>query len=436
MSGVHAHHELPGDAGSHKSRLVRRYWFDVPLWMRILGAMVVGAVVGLILGEAAIGLKWIGDLFVRLIRMLVIPLVFVTIVAGVAAMADIRRLGSIGVKTISLYLLTTLFSATLGLGLGTLVRPGAGVVLAGVSPDAAVLTPISMAEQFMRIVPVNPVAALAEGDILAVIFFALFFGVAILSAGETARPLVRGFDAAVAVMLKATYFVMEAAPFGVFALIAWAMGNGGPEAFLSVFRLGICVVVGCVLVVLVIHGGLIRLIARLPAIPFYRDIVDVIVVAFSTSSSAATLPVSMRVAQRNLGVSSIVASTALPIGTTMSMDGTALYVGLLAMFSAQVFGIELSLLQYLMVVAVTTLVAIGAAPIPSAALFLLAGVLQVIGVSLEQTAVIVGFILPFDRILDMTRTVPNCTGDLAVAVTVARWEKDLDKEVYMAKPVE
>lgn len=415
---------------------VRRMWFDVPLWRRIVGAMVMGALVGFIWGEGAANIKWIGDIFIRLIRMLVVPLVFATIVSGVAAMVDIKRLGSIGVKTLGLYLTTTLLSAALGLAIGTVLEPGTGVDLAGVVPQDSVSEPISVVQQFIAIIPLNPFEALARGDILAVIFFAILVGAGILAVGEPSRPLVAAFDAGVAVMLKVTYFVMEVAPFGVFALIAWVMGTSGPDAFVHIFLLAVCVLVGCSLQLLLIHGGLVRLLAGLPIVPFFRDITDVIIVAFSTSSSSATLPIAMHVAEQNLGVSPVVASTSLPIGTTISMDGTALYVGLLTMFSAQIFGVDLSFVDYLTVIAVTGLVAIGSAPIPSASLFLLAGVLQVIGVSVEQTAIVVGFILPFDRILDMMRTVPNCTGDLSVAVVVARWEGELDEVVYLQRPVE
>nr|WP_314187358.1 dicarboxylate/amino acid:cation symporter [uncultured Brevundimonas sp.] len=411
--------------------LLRRWWFDIPLWQRILAALVLGAVLGFFWGEGVTQIKWIGDIFVRLIRMLVVPLVFVTIVAGMSAMGDITRLGSIGGKTLALYLFTTLLSACLGLFIGGLLKPGVGVDLAGVVPQVMATGSTSLAEQFISIVPTNPIASLAQGEILSVIFFALLLGAGILAVGDAARPVVSLFDAGSQILLKVTHFVMETAPFGVLALIAWVMGTSGPSAFFHVFILAVCVLIGCTVQILFIHGGVVRLLARLPVLPFFHGIIDVVVVAFSTSSSAATLPVSMRVAVRNLGVSPIVASTALPIGTTVSMDGTAMYVGLLTMFAAQIFGVSLDLGQFVAVILVTTLVAVGSAPIPSASLFLLAGVLQVIGVTAEQTALIVGFILPFDRILDMMRTVPNCTGDLAVAVTVARAEEELDRGVYM-----
>lgn len=411
-------------------------WFGTALWKRILLGLVLGVVTGLVLQERAADIKWLGDAFVRLIRMLVVPLVFVTIVAGVAAMAEPRRLGAIGLKTIGLYFGLMLIASALGLTIGTVLQPGLGVDLSAAVPVVTGAPPPSFAETLMNIIPLNPIAAMSSGDVLAVIFFALLLGIGILVVGAPADPLRRVFDAGSAVMLQITYFVMEMAPFGVFALIAWVTGTSGPAAFVSVFKLALCVVIGCAVQTLLVHGGLIRLVARLPVRPFFRDVTDAIVVAFTTSSSSATLPVAMRVAQRNLGISPTVASTTLPIGVTLSMDGTAMYVALLAMFAAQVFGVDLTMVDYLMVILTTTLVAIGTAPVPSASLFILAAVLSVIGINAEQTALIVGFILPFDRPLDMMRTVPNCTSDLSVAVVVARSENELDEASYLARPVE
>jgi len=411
-------------------------WFGTALWKRILLGLVLGVITGLVLQERAADIKWLGDAFVRLIRMLVVPLVFVTIVAGVAAMAEPRRLGAIGLKTIGLYFGLMLIASALGLAIGTVLQPGLGVDLSAAVPVVTGAPPPSFAETLMNIIPLNPIAAMGSGDVLAVIFFALLLGIGILVVGAPADPLRRVFDAGSAVMLQITYFVMEMAPFGVFALIAWVTGTSGPAAFVSVFKLALCVVIGCAIQTLLVHGALIRLLARLPVRPFFRDVTDAIVVAFTTSSSSATLPVAMRVAQRNLGISPTVASTTLPIGVTLSMDGTAMYVALLAMFAAQVFGVDLTMVDYLMVILTTTLVAIGTAPVPSASLFILAAVLSVIGIGAEQTALIVGFILPFDRPLDMMRTVPNCTSDLSVAVVVARSENELDEASYLARPVE
>lgn len=423
----------PGRGGLR--RYARRFWFDIPLWARIIIGLAGGVAAGLLLRESAVNLKWMGDVFVRLIRMLVVPLIFVSVVAGVASMADPSRLGRIGGRTLALYLGVMLVASAVGLTLGALIKPGVGVDLTGVTPET-IDQAKPLGQAMLEIIPINPIAALAAGDTLSVIFFALLLGLGVLVVGEEARPLKAVFDSASSLMLRLVHFVMELAPFGVFGLIAWVVGTSGPGAFLSIFKLALCVILGCAVQTIIIHGGLLRLLARLPVLPFFRDIADAIVVALSTSSSSATLPVAMRVAQTNLGVSPTVASTVLPLGVTLSMDGTALYIGLLATFSAQVFGVHLELADYLAIMAVTTLVALGTAPVPSASLFLLAAVLSVIGLGPEQTALIVGFILPFDRPLDMLRTVPNCTSDLSVCVAVARWEDELDMAAYVAKPVE
>jgi Na+/H+-dicarboxylate symporter len=427
--------QSPEERARDLAGLIDRYWLQITLWKRILLGLVLGAALGLIIGEHAVAIKWVGDLFVRLIRMIVTPLVFFSIVSGIAGMGDVKRLGSIGARTLVMYLALTVVAVSVGLSLGTLFQPGAGMDFAGTAPQVLGAAP-TLGEYLMSIVPLNPFAALNEGNIPAIIFFAILIGLGIVILGEPAAPAVRLFQIGSDIMLVLVRVIMELAPFGVFALVAWVMGTSGPSTFVHVFLLALALVLGCAIQTLIVHGGVIRLIARLPAVPFFRDIADAVIVAFSTSSSAAVLPVAMRVAEKNLGVSHTVASTTLPLGTTLSMDGTALYVALLAVFSAQAFGVEMTAAQYLMVGLVCVVVAVGTAPVPSASLFMLAAVLQAIGLSAEQTALVVGFILPFDRILDMTRTVPNATSDLVVAVTVAKWEGELDEVAYRATPVE
>lgn len=424
--------ERPTDAAAVDARrpgFLTRWWFGVPLWKRILGALVLGAVVGLVWGEGAAQIRWIGDLFVRLIRMLVAPLVFVIIAAGVAALGDTRRLGSVGVKTIAMYVTTSAIAVCLGLAVATLLQPGAGADFSGVAPQA-VGAPKPPGEIFIAIVPANPIAALAQGDTLAIIFFAVLVGAGVLVAGEQGRPVGQLLASASEVMLRIVGFIMETAPFGVFALIAVVMGANGPETFVNVFQLGLCVVIGSAIQTLVTHGAIVRGLAWLPLLPFYRGAADAIMVGFSTSSSSATLPVAIKVAEQNLGIKPSIASTVLPLGATIGMDGTAMYVAMLTMFSAQAFGIDLSLAGYGLVALTTTLVAMGVAPVPSGSLFVLAAVLNVIGVTPEQTAIIVGFILPFDRPLDMIRTIPNVTSDLSIATAVARWEGEIDVDAY------
>ena len=265
---------------------------------------------------------------------------------------------------------------------------------------------------------------------LAIILFSLLVGVGIIMAGKKARAAGEVMDAGAEVMLKIAAMVMSLAPSGVFALVAYAAGTLGPAALANLALLAGIVYAGCLAQIVLVHGGLIRFGLRLPAIRFFRGIFDAQAVAYSTASSSATLPVTLTCVERNLGVRNTVASSVLPLGATINMDGTAMYLGVIAMFSAQVFGIDIGLTDYLLIALTVTLVSIGAAGIPSAGLFLLATVLNVFGVSDAQTGLIIGFILPFDRVLDMARTAVNVTGDAAVAVAVAKWEGELDEDVF------
>jgi Na+/H+-dicarboxylate symporter len=408
-------------------------WFKITLWKRILGALILGLIVGLIWGEGANSIRWMGDIFVRSIRMLVVPLIFTTLVAGVVAMGDARRLGSIGLKAFALYLGTTALAITIGLIFGTIMQPGVGVDLSGAEAQT-LSTTTTLAERLISMIPINPIAALAEGNILAVIVFAILIGIGIIMVGDEAKVLKDLFNAGSEVMLKLTFVVMELAPFGVFALIAWVAGTQGATTLLKVVTLAVAVYLACIVHIVVVQFGMVKFFARMPVLPFARGAVDPQLLAYSTSSSAATLPATMAAAEENLGIGVPVRSSVLPLGATVNMDGTALYVGIVALFSAQAFGVPLELSDYLIIGLTTTLVSIGTASVPSASLFLLAAVLTSIGISAEQTAIIVGFILPFDRVLDMMRTVVNVTGDLAVATVVAKSENELDEETYNAAP--
>ncbi|HAT57290.1 MAG TPA: dicarboxylate/amino acid:cation symporter [Gammaproteobacteria bacterium] len=405
-------------------------WFAIALWKRILLALVLGVIVGMIWGPGASTISWLGDLFVRLIRMVVVPLVFVTLVSGVVAMGDPAKLGSLGAKTLAVYMLTTLAAIVIGLVLAAVLQPGVGVDLSAAAPTA-VQEAIPLSERLLSIVPSNPIAALAEGNILAIIFFALLVGVSVLTIGEKGKPVADLMDSSSEMMLRITHWVMEVAPFGVFALIAAVAGTQGVAALLDVLTLALAVVLACLIHVIVVHGiGIVKLTLGLSPVKFFKGARDALLVAFSTSSSSATLPVSMSVAEDNLGIKPVVASTVLPLGATINMDGTALYVGIVSVFAAQAFGIDLSLADYAIVAGSTTLVSIGTAGVPGASLFLMAAVMGAIGITPEQIAIVIGFILPFDRPLDMLRTSVNICGDLSVATAVANWEGEFDREIF------
>ncbi len=405
-------------------------WFAIALWKRILLALVLGVIVGMIWGPGASTISWLGDLFVRLIRMVVVPLVFVTLVSGVVAMGDPAKLGSLGAKTLAVYMLTTLAAFVIGLVLAAALQPGVGVDLSAAAPTAVQET-IPLSERLLSIVPSNPIAALAEGNILAIIFFALLVGVSVLMIGEKGKPVADLMESSSEMMLRITHWVMEVAPFGVFALIAAVAGTQGVAALLDVLTLALAVVLACLIHVIVVHGiGIIKLTLGLSPVTFFKGARDAMLVAFSTSSSSATLPVSMSVAEDNLGIKPVVASTVLPLGATINMDGTALYVGIVSVFAAQAFGIDLSLTDYAIVAGSTTLVSIGTAAVPGASLFLMAAVMGAIGITPEQIAIVIGFILPFDRPLDMLRTVVNICGDLSVATAVANWEGEFERDIF------
>jgi Na+/H+-dicarboxylate symporter len=410
-----------------------RGWFRIPLWKRVAGGLAAGLLIGLFWPSAAPHIAFLGEVFVRLIRMLVAPIVLITITAGVTSLGDPKRLGSLGGRTVLLFLGTTVIAVALGMAIGVLLHPGVGANLGGAVPKALGETK-SVADQLIGIVPLNVVDALAKGDMLALIFVAILLGVGTISAGEAGQPLARVFQSFSAVMLRIVGIVMEATPFGVCALIANSVAANGAAVFVHVGWLALCVVLGSALQVLLVHGALIRLVARLPVLPFFRGIVDALVVAFSTASSSATLPVAMRVAGDKLGVRKPVFMTVLPLGAAVGKDGTAMYVGLLSIFSLQALGVALQPGDYGIILLTATLAAFGTAPVPSASLFMLAAVLAAVGVGVDQTALIVGFVLPFDRLLDMTRTVASASANLAVTTTVARLEGELDEATYRAPP--
>jgi Na+/H+-dicarboxylate symporter len=409
-----------------------RGWLAIPLWKRVLGALLLGLVFAIVWPDATPAVAFLGELFVRAIRMLVAPIVLVTIAAGITALGDPKRIGGLGGRTIGLFALTTAIAVSVGMAVATLIRPGEGAPLGTAAPHA--LGPeVTPYDQLIGIVPLNIFDALAKGDMLALIFVAILTGVGTLVAGEAGKPFAALLQSASAVLLRIVGIVMEATPFGVFALIANAVAANGAAMFVNVGWLAVAVLIGSAVQIVLVHSLMLRLLARVPVLPFFRGVIDALVVAFSTASSSATLPVAMRVAEKNLGIARPVYSTTLPLGASIGKDGTAMYVGLLSMFGLQAFGVELTPAVYGLVLLTGALAAFGTAPVPSASLFMLAAVLSAVGVAPEQTALLVGYVLPFDRLLDMTRTVPSASANLTVATRVARWEGELDETVYRAR---
>lgn len=440
-------------------------WTNITLWKRVLAGLALGLIAGLairygmgtettidgetIWASAAFGERWLqpfGQAFVDLIKMLVVPLIIVTLISGVTAMGDPSKLGGLGAMTIGLYMVTTAFAVTIGLVMGTLLQPGAGVDFATAQSEAigdvqsrveagTAAANASVLNKLFAVIPDNIFIAMtdgATGNVLQIIFFSLFFGAACLLAGEKAEPLVKVIDSAAEVMLKFTVMIMELAPIGVFFLMAWVMSTRGLGVLDNLALLTVALYASCFIHMFFVHGlGIVKGVLRLPIIQFFRGIRDAQVVAFSTASSAGTLPVTITSVNENLGVNKSVASSVLPVGATINMDGTAIYLGLIALFAAQAIpGVEMSLADYFTVAIAATAASIGAAAIPSAGLLLAYAVLGVIGVSEQDALLIIAFIFPFDRLLDMMRTVTNVTGDAAVASAVAKWEGELDEDIF------
>ena len=361
--------------------------------------------------------------------MLVVPLIFFSIVAGVASIGDLRKLGAVGWRALLLFVVTGQIAVWLGLGLGAFFGPGRGVdtsaIERGPTPEPNQATAIDM---ILSIVPENPVQVMATAQVLPLIVFALLVGFGIVMAKEQGEPAARVFDSGAVVMQKVTAIVMELTPFGVFALMAWVAGTLGTDALFALARLVALNYAGCLIIILVVYVAIIRFLAKLPVADFFRGMVDAIAVAYSTASSNATLPVTLRCTQRNLGVSRPVSSFVVSLGATINMDGTAMYLGLATVFGAQLFGIDLSLGDYVLISVLATLGSVGAAGIPGAGLIMMAMVFGAVGVPLETIAFVAGV----DRIMDMMRTATNVTGDGAVVTAVAVMTGEIDREEMMS----
>ncbi len=411
------------------------WWISLPLWKQIFIALAAGLVLGIALNQSghatlAADIKPLGDLFIRGIKMLIVPLIFISLVSGVASLGNLSTMGRLSVKTLALYLGTTAVAIAIGLALALIVQPGVGVDLGAAKEVAAKQAP-NLTDTLLGIVPTNPVEAFAKGDVLQIIVFAILFGMAITMAGEAGRPIRAFFDAAAEVVYKLTSIVIAFAPYGVFALMAWVAGTYGWEMLAPLAKVIAAVYIGCILHALVVYGGLLRVLAGLNPMRFFRGSIEPALVAFTSTSSSGTLPVTMTAAERNLGVSRKVSSFVLPLGATINMDGTALYQGVCAVFIAQAYGIDLSSGQYLTIVLTATLASIGTAGVPGAGLIMLSLVLVSVGLPLEGVAIIAGI----DRILDMARTSLNVAGDCAISCVVAQSEGELDRAVYDAVPV-
>ena len=371
----------------------------------------------------------VGQGFIRLMQMLVAPLVFCSIVCGAASIGSGKALGKVGGLTVLLYLLTTAVAVVMALGIAHLVNPGVGLDLSAVQTQEAAAEPVSVVDTLLNIVPANVFAALADGTMLQIIFFALVLGVVLGRLGDRADVVNRFFSQFNAVMMKMVEFVLKVAPIGVFCLIARTFANLGFDAVVPVFKFVGGTYLGLALQLCVVYMLLLFAFTRLNPLRFLRKMLPVLAFAFSTSSSNATIPLNMETLEKKMGVSPKVASFTIPLGATINMDGTAIMQGVAVVFAAQAFGMDLGAAGYLTVILTATLASIGTAGVPGVGTIMLAMVFSAVGLPAEGISMIMGV----DRLVDMGRTAINVTGDAVVTTIVAKLNGALDRSVFDAE---
>ncbi len=364
----------------------------------------------------------IGNGFTKAIKMMVVPLVFVSLVCGVSAMEDIKKLGRIGFKTMGFYLMTTAVAICISLAIGVLLKPGAGLDLGTVASQSTTIAKNqSLSEIILNMIPSNPIEAFAKGEMLQIIFFAMLTGVSISLVGGKAKPLKKLFECANEVCMKMVSVIMMFAPFGVFALITNTFSTVGADAIGSLVKYILVVLLGLLLHVVLVYGGSLKVFTKVSFIGFVRKFSKVAAVTFSTASSNASVPVSLELMEE-MGVSKSIRSFTIPMGATINMDGTAIMQGVAALFIAQVYGIHLGINDMLTIVLTATLASVGTAGVPGVGMIMLSMVLQSVGLPLEG----IGLIMGVERIIDMFRTTVNVMGDNTCTLVVASSEKELE----------
>ena len=413
----------------------------IKLTKQILVAMVVGFTIGALIhgfdwsenafvGEFLVGgiFSLGGQIFIKTLKLLVVPLVFVSLVCGASSLAGGNNMGRIGLKTVALYLMTTAIAITLALTVANIINPGLGINMAeGMTFQAKEAPPFT--QVVLDIFPSNPVAAMAEGNMLQIIVFALLLGVALTRAGDAGLALKASFDRWNEVIMQLVMMLMLAAPVGVFCLMVTLGAQLGFGAIVDLLAYFLCVLLVLALHFLITYPTLIKLLVRVSPVLFYQHMAPVMAFAFSTASSGATLPVTLETVKKRIGVRNEIASFVFPVGATINMDGTAIMQGVATVFIAQAFNVDIGLTGYLMVILTATMASIGTAAVPGVGLITLALVLTQVGLPVEGIALIIGV----DRLLDMTRTVVNVVGDATVSSVVARSEGQFEDEIFAAE---
>lgn len=371
----------------------------------------------------------VGQGFIRLMKMLVVPLVFCSIVCGSMSIGDTKKLGTVGVRSLIFYLCTTACAVTVALLVGSLLNPGVGLdlsVLQSTNTQVESMQATSLTETLLNIIPDNPIGALAKGEMLQIILFALIVGVILAKLGERAETVGSFFSQFNDVMMEMTMMVMSLAPVGVFCLISRTFATIGFSAFLPLAKYMVAVFLALGIQCFVVYLSMLKLFTGLNPIKFIKNFFPVMAFAFSTATSNATIPLSIDTLAKKMGVSKRISSFTIPLGATINMDGTSIMQGVAVVFAAQAFGIHLDMMDYITVIGTATLASVGTAGVPSVGLVTLTMVFNSVGLPVEA----IGLIMGIDRILDMTRTAVNITGDAVCTTIVAHQNKALDKSVF------
>ena len=404
-------------------------------WHKVLLGMALGMVFGYFFPDLGVNLKDIGTLFINMIRMVVIPLIFFAILYGITSVDDVETFTRLGKRALMIYSLSTVIAVTLGLILANTFKPGIGLQIDFTGHSDSVISNVhhtankGLKHVLLNMVPSNPIAAMAEGNTVQVVLFALFTGFALILIGERGRAVKDLVGSAANLVFKMVELVIRFTPYGVFALMSWIVAEYGLEVVVGLTKF-VAVSVSAFAIQYCVSGMMILLLGRLNPLYFYRKMVEVYALAFATSSTKATLVTAMSTLNKRLGVSKQSSSFILPLGASMNMDATAIYLGVCAVFLAQIVGVELTLSQYFVIIVTATIGAIGAAGVPSGGIIMLGLVLSSVGLPLEGISLIIGV----DRFLDMIRTVINVNGDCAVTVIVDKMEGTLNVAQYKKLP--
>ena len=415
------------------------------LWQKVVLALILGVVAGYLLnGQGPLHLdgslflttyvKPIGTIFINLIKMVVVPLIFFSLVLGITSMTDAEAFKRIGLKSVAAYLFTAAFAVIIGLAFGTVFEPGKHVDLKALlkttlaTGKAPATEPFDIIKMFVDMVPTNAIEAMATDHVLQVVVFAIFTAVTINRMGVRVKVVKEFCHEAAYIVFHMVQSIMSFAPYGVFALTAWVVSTQGLDVIRALAVLTLCVL-AALFTQYLLFGLMLIVFGRLSPLPFYRKILETQSLAFSTSSSKAALPTAMRVVNERMGVSASTTSFVLPLGTSINMDGTAIYLGICSLFFAQAYGITLQPQQYILLILTATLGSIGAAGIPGGSIAMMGMVFTSVGLPLDGIAVILGI----DRILDMLRTTVNITGDSVITLLVDKSEGTFDRQAYYNK---